>query len=144
MSNLYGAARQWASFIPIFPCTPNAKTPATPNGFKDATRDLDTIGRWWSDTPYNIAASPDDAGYYVLDIDGEEGEASLMAITQGRPFRALFQVRTPRGGRHIWCPGKRPSSQSKIGPKIDVRGMGGYVLLPPSIVNGKEYAFLTT
>jgi hypothetical protein len=43
--------------------------------------------------------------------------------------------RTPRGGRHIWFkgPGDRvPNSASKIGNGLDIRGDGGYVIVPPS------------
>ena len=41
--------------LPIFPCKPGSKTPATPHGFKDATTNLTQIRAWWDTTPtYNI------------------------------------------------------------------------------------------
>jgi len=41
-------------------------------------------------------------------------------------------VRTPRGGRHLYFKGELRSTTDKLGAKIDTRGIGGYVLLPPS------------
>ncbi len=50
-------------------------------------------------------------------------------------------ISTPRGGWHYYILhtlGVRCST-SKLARKVDVRGDGGYVLLPPSEVNGKPY-----
>ena len=47
------------------------------------------------------------------------------------------------GGRH--CIFRQPpgrhwgSTASKIAPKVDTRGNGGYIVLPPSVVEGKRY-----
>lgn len=144
---LHEAARSWVVHFPIFPITPNAKTPATTNGFKDATQDLAQIDRWWSTHPaYNIATCPDDSGYYVIDIDGAEGEENFMRLEGGPngPFDPWvnFQVHTPSGGRHLWLLGRRPCSIGRLAPHIDIRGVGGYVLLPPSIINGRKYVFV--
>lgn len=142
-NKLLGAALQWGAVLPIFPCQPNLKFPATPHGFHDATQDEDKIVQWWTEEPMrNIAACPDHGGYYVVDADGTEGIDTLRTwfSQHGKP-KTLF-VRTPSGGVHVWFKGKRPSSV-RIAPGIDTRGEGGYVLLPPSIVNGREYVFLT-
>lgn len=79
---------------------------------------------------------------FVLDVDPPLGVASLEALT--RDHGALpdtLLIRTPRGGLHYWFAGSCPSSVSRIGPKLDTRGDGGYVLVPPSAVNGVEYTY---
>lgn len=142
-NKLLSAALQWAKIIPIFPCKPNAKQPDCPHGFLDATQDEAVIRRWWTEEPNrNIAACPDHAHCWVLDVDGEEGKKSLEQLeAQYAQLPRTIRVRTPSGGLHIWFCGSRPSGV-RIMPGLDTRGIGGYVLLPPSIVNGREYAFI--
>lgn len=132
--------------IPVFPCVPNGKTPATPNGFLDATTDIEKINAWWSERDYNLALSPQDAGWAVVDLDigeGKDGEATWSAL-EGAP--ETFEVRTPRGGRHIYFSGTLPGTQGHLrgglGAGVDTRGRGSYVLVPPSIVDGKAYEVL--
>lgn len=143
-NRLLGAALQWAKIIPIFPCRPNAKQPDTEHGFHDATTSVDQITKWWTDEPMrNLAACPDHGGFWVLDLDGKEGieTAELWQAMHG-PFPRTIKVRTPGGGMHVWFRGQRPSGV-KLGPGVDTRGVGGYVLLPPSIVDGREYVFIS-
>src|SRR5262245_16089467 len=48
LSETYG----WA----VFPCKPHEKIPATPHGFKDASRDPDQIRAWFdNETDFNVA-----------------------------------------------------------------------------------------
>lgn len=117
--------------IPVFPCVVDGKEPATANGFKDATTDAIKIGAWWAIADYNVAIEPEKAGWAVIDIDGEWEGLSGMPDT--------YSVRTPRGGLHLYYAGSCHSSVKKIAPNVDTRGIGGYVLVPPSVVNGKPY-----
>jgi hypothetical protein len=52
-------------------------------------------------------------------------------------------VDTPSGGQHLYYaapPGREiRNSAGKIGPMIDVRGAGGYVLGPGSVIGGAAY-----
>lgn len=139
LSELGRAALDYASRgIQVFPCWPGSKKPATPNGFKDATSDLATIKAWWTKNPEcNVALSPEAASWCVVDLDGGEvGEASwakLQAEYGAAP--SSHEVRTPSGGRHIYFCGSLPPSTSTIAPKVDTRGTGSYVLVPPSVVD---------
>ena len=53
-------------------------------------------------------------------------------------------VKTPRGGRHhhfAAIPGA-DSSCSRFANHVDYRGEGGYILIPPSVVNGTAYEYI--
>lgn len=138
---LLDQARRFAEAgIKIFPCVPDGKAPATENGFKDASDDPAQIEAWWTANPnYNIALCPEDAGWCVIDID-PGGEASwIEATVKEGGHEPTYEVGTPRGGRHLYFKGSIPSSASKLGAHVDTRGVGGYVLVPPSVVGGKSY-----
>lgn len=126
--------------IKIIPCVQDGKQPATPNGFHDATTDLRQIDAWWTENPhFNIGLSPEDAGWAVVDID-PGGEAAWLALVHKEGgHEPTYEVSTPRGGRHLYFAGSIPTSASKIGVHVDTRGVGGYVVAPPSIVGGKPY-----
>jgi hypothetical protein len=132
----------------VFPLWPRTKEPLTHNGFKSATTDPNIIKGWWrsGDNNIGIATGPD-SGIWVLDIDGEKGEATLCELEA--PFGPLpptVEVITGKG-RHVyfrWPAGKKiGNSQLRSDvPGLDWRGSGGYVLAPPSIhPSGRLYAW---
>lgn len=114
---------------------PGTKTPATPRGFLNASCDPVQINAWWAEADYNVALSPEDMRCGVVDIDGAQGEAS-WASSEGGP--ETYRVRTPSGGIHDYYAGSLPPSQNKVGEKIDTRGRGSYVLVPPSIIDDRD------
>lgn len=131
----------------VFPCLPDQKEPATSNGFKAATCDRDRIDHWWGwdDDDYNIGAVPGYSGYIVLDVDkkpdqGVDGDASLLMLEcEHGELPHTWTVRTPSGGRHLWFrlpDGMVPPANAKPGDGLDVRSGNGYVLLPPSVIDG--------
>jgi Bifunctional DNA primase/polymerase, N-terminal/Primase C terminal 1 (PriCT-1) len=130
--------------LAVFPCWQNRKTPVCKHGFKEATTDPKIIEAWWSSYPFaNIAvATGRVSGVFVVDIDekrGRTGEADLRALeVKHGPLPATVESITPSKGRHLWFRMPEfsvPSSVGKIAPGIDIRGDGGYVLVPPSCVD---------
>jgi putative DNA primase/helicase len=84
--------------------------------------------------------------FFVVDVDRAEGIAAMhKLVAENSRLSKSVQVKTPRG-YHFWfkCPDAPVrNSASKIAPHIDVRGDGGYVLLPGSIgPNGVRYRFV--
>ena len=145
MSALLAAALDYAANrLPVFPCVPNGKLPAIARGFHSATTNPETIKRYWRAPDRNVGIPTGSvSGFWVLDVDGDNGEANLFALEaeHGRlpPTR---EVITGGGGRHLWFKYTGPiqSSVGKIAPGVDVRGDGGYVIVPPSVhVSGREY-----
>jgi len=115
---------------PVFPVTPNGKTPMTPHGYKDATSDLVVIEAQWTQHPdANIGFCPENARMCVVDVD---------AGGQYEPQEATATVKTPHG-RHYYYSGSLPPTASRIAPHVDTRGHGGYVLLPGSVIDGLTY-----
>lgn len=142
-SILHEAARSWAiAGFYVFPCLPQSKQPATKHGLLDATTDLDKIDQWWNENPqYNIGISPGPSAMWVLDCDGPLGVETLAELEAGNSrLPATMTIQTPRGPEHLhyWFQGTCPSSvgteRRGLGPKLDTRGEGGYVLVPPSVV----------
>ena len=119
----------------IFPCRPRDKRPATANGLKDATTDPDIIQAWWQQQPDNNIAIATGAasGIFVVDVDGLDAEAALRRLeAEHGALPATVEVITARG-RHIyfkWPQEPVRNSAGKIGTHIDVRGDGGYVIVP--------------
>lgn len=134
------AALAWAAEdFPIFPCLPGRKEPATPNGCKDATTDPEIIRKWWADNAaYNPACAPRD--HTIVDVDPPLGQETWDALCERHEAAPLtFTCSTPRGGTHLWFEGATRNSSNHLGPKIDTRSYGGYVLIPPSVIAPGQY-----
>jgi hypothetical protein len=122
------------------------KHPVTKHGRDDATRELSRISEWWRAYPHaNVGLSTGaESGVFVVDLDGEAAEAAWAALEaqHGKAPRTVEQL-TGRG-RHLlfrWAEGVR-NSASKLGPGVDVRGRGGYIVVAPSAhVSGRSYAW---
>lgn len=127
-----------------------AKHPRTAHGLKDASRDPEQVRRWWRQWPdanIGILTGPE-SGIAVLDVDGQAGEESLTALIKqhGRPAETAKSA-TGGGGRHIIfkypADGRLKNSTSKLGPKLDTRGDGGYIVAPPSVhISGRRYEWI--
>ena len=127
----------------VFPARPD-KTPFIKGWPDSATTDEQTVAGWFDkDQPPNLAAvTGHKSRFFCLDIDGPTGEASLKAL-EGRygEINPLCVARTASGGRHFYF--LMPefdlrNSARKLGPGLDIRANGGYVLVPPSQAVGRE------
>jgi hypothetical protein len=130
--------------VPVFPCEPGAKRPLTRNGHWDATKDPHAIGRWWRRWPSANVAVPTGkkSGVVVLDVDPNAGGSeSLGKLEQaGAPVPKTARTRTGGGGIHLYFRYPRETnirnSAGLLGPGLDVRGEGGYIVVPPSRTQG--------
>jgi hypothetical protein len=134
--------------IPIFPCIVNGKRPACPNGFKDATTDLDLVSQWWEEADYNLAFEPARMGWFVVDIDPRHGgDVTWERLSKENGLDQVPTIRvvqTPSGGRHLYFAGVIPPTRAGVlGPGLDLRSAGGYVLLPPSVIDGNSYTVIS-
>ncbi|MEM9652485.1 MAG: bifunctional DNA primase/polymerase [Actinomycetota bacterium] len=153
---------------PVFPLRPGAKRPAAPNhtaatcdgsdrfcadghsGWeRRATTDADRITTAWRHRPYGIAIATGPAGLLVVDLDPAKDDEPSGAQTlaeleerNGQHLPPTWTVATPRGGRHLYyrCPAvtRLGNTCGRLGPGIDTRAVGGYVVAPPTVTTGPD------
>jgi hypothetical protein len=137
------AARGW----PVLPLRPAGKEPLgrlVPHGVHDASIDPEMIRGWWRVCPdANVGVGCSHARVAV-DID----RRSAGDETWGSLVRQHGDVTGPRqttggGGSHVVVSvpvGTR--LRGSIGPGIDLKGPGGYIVAAPSVhPNGRAYAW---
>lgn len=77
------------------------------------------------------------SGVLCLDVDGPEGLASLEALERKHgPLSRDCMAKTPSGGLHLFFKmiigHDIRNSAGKLGPGLDIRANGGYVVVAPS------------
>jgi hypothetical protein len=134
---------------PVIALKPREKVPQTSHGLKDATTNENTIAQWWERWPNaNVGlATGKNAGFWVLDIDGAQGAASLAQLeSENGPLPTTLEQWTGSGGRHLcfaWPAGSEVRNRQSFRSGLDVRGEGGYIVAPPSIhPSGKRYTWV--
>jgi len=141
MAPLLGAALWYAEQgLHVFPLLPRSKIPwSRSRGFKDATTDLDQIRDWWARVPYSNVGIATGHLVDVIDIDGPQGVKSWAST---EPIIPLGTVNTPRpGGTHLYVPAGGGGNLAGILPGVDMRGLGGYVVAPPSVNDQGRYSW---
>lgn len=111
-------------------CRSAGKHPTLPNWVEAASADPDTVKAWAWDG-LNLGTVPQ--GFCILDFDGAEGVALLermSAILSKLPDDTPM-ARTGSGGYHLFIAGEA-KTRTKIIPGLDIRGIGGQAVLPPS------------
>lgn len=153
---------------PVFPCNPQTKRPLVKSadkgegGVKMASTDAAQIEAWWTQFPKAMIgfATGLPAEIFVVDIDagtdkktGEDfAPADLLRALEieiGVKLPATWKVKTPRGGWHLYF--RMPAAgdtfeqlgnRTGLIDRVDIRGIGGYVILPPSTrPDGESYAW---
>ena len=132
--------------LKVFPILELTKDVPLVKWSKRATNDAKQIAAWWTQWPNaNIGCATGLSGLAVIDTDVKSdgtGEDTLRGLEPIAPTRT---ARTPSGGIHrfYWdLFGDVPSKRGNIGPRVDTRGVGGYVLLPPSRTPKGRYVWI--
>ena len=143
---LYHAAQGW----PVFPCKPMNNAPWTPHGHLDATTDPAQITAWWRKSPNAMIGGATGHVADVVDLDrkpgGDDGVMEWEQLEQKHGKGNTHTVETPSTGQHKYFQhqaGIRNIPLDGLAPGIEVKGEGGYVILPPSVMsNGKGYTVI--
>ncbi|WP_329051638.1 bifunctional DNA primase/polymerase [Streptomyces violaceus] len=164
-SALTAAERGW----PVIPLHPGSKRPAghagracpgtgrcadghrTPE--ERATTDPELIHAAWAHRPYNVGIATGPAGLLVIDLDpvkaeepegAPDGATSLQALCEraGQVLPDTYRVRTARG-EHLYFAApagvRLKCSANRLGPHVDTRAWGGYVVAPGSTTPDGTY-----
>lgn len=141
----------------VFPCHPTGHQPLDGSkdkhgrsGFYLATTDERQIRTWWTRWPEAAIGlrTGEISGVFAVDIDPRNGGSFSIEHIEAEhgELPETVESQTGGGGRHLFFrwPGKPVKcSTSEIAPGIDVKGDGGYVILPPSDhKSGREYCWL--
>lgn len=124
----------------------------TCHSFYAATNCHAKISRWWTQNPqWQMGLRTGQAsGLVVLDVDVDKGGLDSLIALQRRGLDitgAGCQLSGSGRSFHLFfrCPGiVIPNSQGALGPGLDVRGDGGYVVIAPSLhpATGQPYEIL--
>ncbi len=147
------ARRRWK----VFPCRYHDKRPAVDRWEERAIADPERVARHWP-SGANPAIATGPSGLVVIDLDTHnpvpedwrmpginDGRDVLAQIAEwaGQPWPATYMVVTPTGGWHLYFVApdglEIRNSAGKIGPLIDVRAVGGYVLAAGSVTDERAY-----
>ena len=146
----------------VFPCAASGKQPALRGNWQDlATTSADQIRDWWNRAPYNLGIACGPSGLVVIDLDlprdGAEDAAdgalfplsgadilSRLARQNGERYPGgTYIVDTPSGGCHLYFTAagdqRVRNSAGAVGPHIDVRADGGYVVGAGSRIGRRAY-----
>ena len=128
----------------IFPCGRD-KEPLTAHGCHDASASLPVIEAWWARWPRaNLAIACGPSRLVVIDLDGWAAQSTWAALEEVHGACATLMSQTGRiGGLHLVFSDEAAQGRNtagRIGPQIDSKAAGGYVICPPSIhENGRRY-----
>jgi hypothetical protein len=141
------------------PCEKPAKHPRgllVPHGLLDASKETWQIKLWWQRAP-EANLGIECTGLIVVDIDPDDGGDESFEKLEAEHGEMPLTWRTlTGGGEHIFftCPdGVEVSNvvakteikfgrEPPLGPGIDIRTKGGYVIAPPSRhISGRSYAW---
>lgn len=135
----------------VFPVVAGKKAPPRMKMWQQyASHDRDQIAGLWANNPDdNIGISTsrfsNDEALIVVDIDNKgdkHGDETVLRLElEGRDLPVTFTVVTPTGGRHLFyrCAAPVRQGANLLGPGVDVRSRGGYVVGAGSSVAAGNY-----
>lgn len=128
----------------VFPIKPGSKYP-----YKDfkwrtqSTCDPEKVKLAGRSSKYkgsNWALDCGRSSLFIVDVDNKSDANGYVSLSNlPEILETGFQVKTPSGGLHYYFTGQGPNGVSNLGPGLDTRGAGGYVLIPGSTFKGKAY-----
>ena len=136
MPNIDYAMAYHRAGLSIIPCKKDKKPLLTSwKVYQERVPTEEEVRGWWEKWPNaNIGLITGKiSGITVLDLDGPEG-INTASIEIPSEYFDTPTVHTPGGGMHLWYKYKEGmGNATRILPGIDIRGDGGYVIVPPSM-----------
>ncbi len=145
----------------VFPCRPGDKRPMVDRWEQRACADPERVAAHWP-AAANVGVACGPSGLLVVDLDSHrdlppdwqaipgvvDGRDVLAQLCDwaGQPWPHTYTAATPSGGWHLYF--RAPDSAGLrntaglLGPQIDTRGQGGYVVGAGSVIGGRVYQVL--
>jgi len=127
--------------LPVFPCrarekksngrTWGAKSPLTPNGFKDASTNIERISELFEPFPDALIGVPTGAASKLFCIDVDPRGATWYSQNADR-LNARRVHKTHRGHHLLYRAAGFGCTTSTLADGVDTRGDGGYVIYWPA------------
>jgi hypothetical protein len=149
----------------VFPCKPLDKRPAVDKWEQRATCNPAHVRDAWANRHRgaNIGLACGPSRLVVVDLDTHgtlpadwseieglhDGRDVLTQLCEwaGQPWPDTRCTLTPSGGWHLWFrapdDAELRNTAGRLGPMVDTRAAGGYIVVPPSIVGGQPYQWVS-
>jgi putative DNA primase/helicase len=120
------------------------KRPRIAGGLHSASINKEQIEKWWRNYRWENSAIGINCGLshlLVIDIDNKDGvDGHLTYNNLEIPDKGAWMTSTAGGGTHVIFsdPNELGRTRSNTKQKLDVRGMGGYFIAPPSFIISKD------
>ncbi len=126
--------------LSIFPINKDCKTPRILGWQSRSSNDPAQIEQWLAEYPgCNWAMDCEKSEVTVLDVDTKHGQDGLGTYEDAEIDHGIddsFEVATASNDHktayHVYLFGAAKSTTSKLGPGLDTKSIGGYVLIPGS------------
>jgi predicted P-loop ATPase len=125
----------------LLPCGAGTKKARLKDWPNKASTDPAQIEKWFGgrsqSNPAVVAGF--ESGFFILDVDPKHGGAETLAawVEKHGPLPETLTLKTPSGGRHLyfrWPNGGGIGNRGHVDAGIDIRGEGGYALIPPAVM----------
>lgn len=150
---LMEAALQYASWgWPVFPLVEGDKAPAIKKGLHAATVDEAPIRAFWERRPMCNIGVATGHRFDVIDIDvakrgeppGWDAYGKMLQQVDPQTGRGPLpdcygHQMTPSGGAHLLILPTGGGNRAGLLPGIDTRGLGGYIVAAPSVIDERRY-----
>jgi hypothetical protein len=115
-----------------------------PHGLKEATTNRARVLAWWTRQPQANVGLATGHAFDVLDVDGPQGAAAIRALAAEHGLVSSGPlVRTGGGWHYHLAPTGLGNAHPRSLERVDWRGLGGYVVAPPSRhASGQTYEFV--
>ena len=123
-------------------CESPGKHPAVKGWREQASSDPRRVREWWYQHEGRNPAVATGNGLVVLDVDGKEGAETLRRLEEEHGTLPPTPCVLTGRGKHFYFRwnSRLSNSTSRLGPKLDIRGDGGYVIgAGARHASGREY-----
>lgn len=140
----------------VIPLRPGTKLPLMKAWQRLASSELENITHWtrqWPDANIGVATG-DVSGVCVIDLDVKDDRNGIETVANlakaGKVLPPCPTVETPSGGRHLYfrmAHGLKnvvgvTGAGRGLGPGVDFRAKGGFVVAPPSVLPNGTYRWI--